>query len=326
MKWTEKFRDAALKWRGMRASKRFRSFVQYLVFVGVASLFWVVLALNDNVVHTFDMALAIENVPDSVKFISDPPAKFHITVRDKGTNLLRNGLLSKPRIMFNFRDFAQDGKFRVSRTEFNATLKTLLGPSAQISSVSLDSLSLNYAVGKGKRVPIVVCTDVTAAPGYVISDTPEPKQRFVVVYGAPAMLDTITRVYTEKFIKRNLSETETDEVAFRKIRGAKIEPSKVEVIIPVEPLVKKESMITIKIENVPPGESLLLFPNRVRVVYYVPMSIFNSDVAPMDVAVDWLDTKRVKGDKLPLRIQEFYEYVENPQMMLDSVEFSVMKN
>lgn len=310
----------------MRASKGFRSFMQYLVFVGVATLFWIILSLNDNVTRSVDLRLIIANVPDSVTFISDPPTQFHVIVRDKGTNLLRSGILSHPHIEFNFRDFAEDGAFRIRKNEFNAALKGAFGASAQISSTSIDSISLSYTTDKGKRVPVVVRADVAAAPGYVISEKPKPVQRWALIYSCSNVIDTITRVYTEPVVKRNVSETEEVEVKFRPIKGVKIFPSTVKVRIPVEPLVKKEAMLNIGMENVPEGQSLLLFPNRVKVVYYVPMSVFSSDLAPMEVAVDWMDTKRVKGAKLPIRIRQYYEYLENPQLLLDSVEYSIMKN
>lgn len=300
--------------------------MQYLVFVGVATLFWIILSLNDNVTRSIDLRIQIANVPDSVTFISDPPASFHVIVRDKGTKLLRSGMLSHPHLEFNFRDFADDGVFRIRKSDFNTALKSAFGASAQIMSASLDSLSLTYTTEKGKRVPVVVVSDVSAAPGFVVAEKPTPMQKWVLVYSCSEMVDTVTRVYTEPVVKRNLSETEEVDVKFRPIKGMKITPASVRVKVPVEPLVKKESMININVENVPEGYSLLLFPNRVKVVYYVPMSVFSSDLPPMDVAVDWMDTKRYRGSKVPIRIRQYFEYVENPTMLLDSVEYSIMKN
>ncbi len=320
-----KLKEIKDKWHGMRASAGFHNFVLFLAFVAVSAFFWLVMSLNDNVTQTFDVDLKVENVPDSVTFINDPPATFHVTLRDKGTNILRSGILSNPRVGLNFRDYAENGIFRVTKTDINSAVKGTFGNSAQITAVSLDSLLLYYTTDKGRRVPVVVGADVSAAPGMVISEDPKPLQRFALIYSYSEDIDTITRVYTQPITRRNLSETTEVEVSMRPIPKVKIVPSEVKVKIPVEPLVKKESMTTVSALNVPEGESLLLFPNRVQVVYYVPMSLFNSDLVPVEVTVDYRDIYKYQGDRLPVSIHSAADYVESPRMFTDSVEYTLVK-
>ena len=85
-------------------------------------------------------------------------------------------------------------------------------------------------------------------------------------------------------------------------------------------------MATVSTLNVPEGESLLLFPNKVQVVYYVPMSLFNSDLIPVEVAVDYADIYRYSGDRLPVSIRSFADYVASPQIHVDSVEYTLVKH
>lgn len=320
-----KLEKAKEKWRGMRASTGFHDFVLFLAFVVVAAFFWLVMSLNDNVSKTFDVDLRIENVPDSVTFINDPPASFHVMIRDKGTNILRSGTLADPQVSLNFRNYADDGIFRVTKADITSALKSAFGNSAQITELSLDSLRLHYTTEKGRRVPIVVISDVSAASGMVISGASKPLLRSALIYSYSEDIDTITRVYTQPIVRRNLSETTEVEVQLRPIPMVKIVPSVVKVRIPVEPLVKKESMASVSAVNVPEGESLLLFPNRVQVAYYVPMSLFSSDLVPVDVSVDYRDIYKYSGDRLPVSIHSYADYVESPQVFVDSVEYTLVK-
>lgn len=313
------------QWKGLKSSSRFHNAMLYLSFVAVATLFWFILALNDNVTETVDVRLRIANVPDTVTFINDPPKEFHVTLRDKGTNLLRNGIVSHPQVDLNFRDFANNGVFRFSKSDMNSALKARFGTSAQITSTSIDSLYLRYTTGKGRRMPVVVRSDVSAANGYILSGPVEPLTRAVMVYSYPEVLDTMSRVYTEVLSRRNLSETSVYVVKLCNIPNAKIEPNQIEVRIPVEPMVKKESMVTIHAKNVPAGESLLLFPSRVLVSYFVPMSLFNSDLIPIDIAVDYNDTKTTRGDRIPVRIYDYADYIANVELRADSVEYTLVK-
>lgn len=321
----QKLSQAKAKWRGMRTSVGFHNFVLFLAFVAVATFFWFVMTLNDSVTRTCDISLRIQDIPDSVTFINDPPKTFHVTIRDKGTNMLRSGLFGHPKISLNFRDYANNGIFRVSKSEINATMKHTFGNNAQIIGISLDSLYLHYSTQKGRRVPIVVVEDVTAVPGMVICDGAQPLVRSALIYSYEDKVDTITRVYTQPVIKRNLDATTEVTVQMQSIPAVKIVPSTVRVKIPVEPLVKKEEMATVRATNVPPDESLLLFPNRVQVEYYVPMSLFSANVIPVDVLVDYRDIYKYSGSRLPVRIRSIEDYVQSPQIHTDSVEYTIVK-
>lgn len=314
------------QWHGVRTKEGFHRAILFICFVLVSSLLWIILSLNDNVTQTFDVRVKIENVPDSITFINDPPSMVHVTVKDKGTNLVRNGWLNKLHVNFNFRDFAENGIFHVSRTDFSTALKSAFGNSAQIASSSVDSLYMRYTSEKGRRVPVVVIADITTAPGFIMASSPEPSEKGVLIYSDSNMGDTITRVYTQPVGFRNLENTTEVEVAIRPIAGTKIVPSKVKVKIPIEPLVKKESMVTITIDKMPEGQTLLLFPNMVRVEYYTPMSLYNSDLVPVDVSVDFQDVDKYKGNNLPLRVTTLSDYVEGVKVLEDSVEYALQNN
>lgn len=313
------------RWRKVKASKSFHNAIVFLMFVAVSTLFWFILAMNDSVTKTFDVALKIVNVPDSVTFISDPPESIHVTLRDKGTNILRTGVVNRPTVHINFRDFASKTYFRYTKNDLDAALKATFGSSAQIGAVSIDSLCLRYTTGKGHKVPIVVKADISASAGNVISGVPEPLERVVRVYSVSNNIDTLNRVYTEPIVKRNLSSTTEVEVPLKHIPGVKMIPSKVKVKITVDPLVKKDALATVRALNVPEGMTLLLFPATVPVSYYVPMSQFNDEEVPLKVTVDYNDVTGSNESRLPLSIASTESYVASPHLGEKDVEYTIVK-
>lgn len=312
-------------WENLRKSTGFHNAYVFLIFLFIAALFWLVMALNDNVTRTIDVRLNVTYVPDSVTFINDPPASFHVTVRDKGTTLMRAGGMNRAAVSFNFRDYAEGGRFRVSSADISGALKATFGNSAVISACSLDSLNLAYTSDKGKRVPVVVSFDVSASPGFIISYTPVPEPASVLVYADRETLDTISRVYTRRLVHRNLEEPYEAKIGFRPISGVKIVPSEISVRIPVEPLVKKESMVTVKAVGVPDDKGLLFFPTKIPVVYYVPMGLFNSEEVPFEVIVKYSDIFSSGGDRVAVKLGPVPDYIENVQLKADSVEYSLIK-
>ncbi len=313
------------KWRTVRKSSWFHDALFYLIFVAVAAVFWFIIALNDNVSRTFRVALRFENVPDSVTFISDPPEYMSVTVRDKGSNILRSGVLKHPSVSFNFRDFATNGTLRLSQADINTALKNSFGSSMQVAAVSLDSLRLSYTTDRGRRVPVVVRVDVSAASGYIISGPPIAKEKSVLLYSIGSQADSVRHVYTQVLTRSDLSSTASYKVSLKAIPNVKMVPDVIDVEIPVEPIVRKEGFADVEVLNLPKGESLLLFPNKVPVEYYIPMSQFSRDDIELSATVDYYDILRTSGSRLPLSMGASPAYVLNPALKLDSVEYTIVK-
>lgn len=322
-----KIEEARAKWKELKSTSSFHNAVVFLIFVAISALFWLILALNDSAQNNFNVKVQITNVPDSVTFISDIPEKIHVNVRDKGTNLWRSGFLRHPSMQIDFKDYASAGILRFSGEDIMTALKTTFGATAQISAVSVDSLRLVYTENKGKRVPVVVNSRIFPASGSTIEGEVKAVPSSVYVYGEKEVTDTIHKVVTDLLDIRDVSETTTREIALKKIKGVRIIPSVVKVSVPIEPLVRKRSMVTITPVNVPAGESLLLFPSKVPVEYYVAMSrLGDDDDASIEIQVDYNDISRTdKGDKLPVMVVRYPERFCNLSLKNDGVEYTIVK-
>lgn len=299
----------------------------FLIFVGVSALFWLILALNDSAQNHFNVNIKFINIPDSVTFISDVPERLHVSVSDKGTNLWRNGYLKKPTINIDFKEYSNDGVFRYSYNDLISSLRETFGGTATITSVSLDSLQLFYTTNPGKRVPIVVRCQVFPSPGSTLEGNIKASPGSVYVYGSKNVLDTIHVVYTENVVLRDISETTSREVKIQRIKDARPLPSKVELTVPIEPLVRKEAMITVDPINVPTGVELLLFPSKIPVEYYVAMSRLNEDNdEDIHLIVNYEDIFKSHGDKLKVEKQDYPERLMNLTLRTDSIEYAVVKD
>ncbi len=322
----QKIEEARSKWKRLRSTSGFHNAVVFLIFVAISALFWLILALNDSAQQNFNVRVQLTNVPDTVTFISDVPEKIHVNVRDKGTNLWRSGFMRHPSMQIKFKDYASKGILRFSREDIMAALKVTFGTSAQITSVSLDSLKLVYTTNKGKRVPVVVNSKIIPDLGSILEGTVKAVPSSVYVYGEQNITDTINKVVTHLLDLKDVSETTTQEVSIVKIAGVRIVPSSVNVTVPIEPLVKKQSMVTITPINVPHGESLLLFPSKVPVEYYVAMSrLGDDDDASIEIQVDYHEISSSSGDKLPVEVVRYPDRFCNLSLKTDSVEYTIVK-
>lgn len=312
-------------WEKVKSTQRFRDLLLFTIFVVISAIFWMIMSLNENVQTTFDINVNIYDTPDSVTFITEPPEKIQVTVRDKGTNLLRRGLMRGADLDVNFKEYASGGLLRYPKEALYTSLRRIFGSTAQISAVSVDSLKLAYTTNKGKRVPIVVETDVTASSGNVVAGNPILSQTYAYVYADKYILDTITRVYTKKIVKRNLAASAKEEAEIIGIKGVRIEPTTIKVDIPVEPLVSKTASCIVKVVNVPEGLSVLLFPEKIDVAYFVPMSRYNAVQNNIEVVADYAQSGHGRSGRLPVSVGKHPPYCINVKPMTDSLEYTIVR-
>ncbi|MBO5444660.1 MAG: YbbR-like domain-containing protein [Muribaculaceae bacterium] len=313
-------------WRMLRKSSRFRSVISFAVFVAIAALFWLVTTLNDSVQDSCTVKVRIVNKPDTVTFISEVPKSIHVEVKDKGSSLMRTAWMKTPSVELNFRELSDHGQLICSRSDLMAALKEVFGMNATILSTSIDSLRLRYTDRPGKTIPVEVAVQASAKAGYVVFGAPVSDPPRVTAYGPREILDTLTRAFTKKYIEQDLSEPMEFMSELKPIPGVRLIPSGVKVKINVEPLVAKEEMITVEAENVPGEESLLLFPSKVRVSYFVPMSEFSKDTRHVRVVVDYNDIPRYMGARLPLIIESMKgSDAVRPVLYTDSVEYTLVR-
>lgn len=325
MKLKSTISSIAKTWSSLRRKRNFRSLVQYMVFVAIAALFWFILALNDNLLENVEVKVRIYDVPDSATFIDLPPSSLHVTVRDKGTSLLRTAFLRRPVMNINFKEYSDRGILRIPPSELYALLRGTFGTSAQITSVSIDSLHLGYTMNPGRQVLVGVRGVYTAADGFEIGKKLYISNRYVMIYSDNPDADTISKVYTSRFVCRNLDAPERVSVALEAIPGVRMIPAKVSVTIPVEALVKKKATVPVKVINVPAQESLLIFPANVDITYFVPMSRFNEPQSDIVVTADYQDIVAGHRSRMPISVEHHGHEAINVTLLTDSVEYTIVR-
>ena len=310
----------------LSAAGKFKSLWQYLMFVALAGLFWLIMALNDDVQSDFTVRVEIAGVPDSVTFITDPPSTITVSVRDKGSLLLRRRFMSEPVIRIPFSEYASGNRLRISQSVLMSRLRSVFGSEAVISITSTDSIGIWYTSSPAKIVPIRADVDVTPALGKVINGAPRISVREAKLYAVNNMADTIMYVSTQQIMRRDLSDPLTVKIGIRHIPGVRIEPSDIEVTIPVEPLENRRDMVTIVPTGVPPGESMALFPHKVEVSYLVPMSMneeLPSDAFAVTAAYD--DIAKSSSAMVRIKLTKVPAGVYNASLRTDSVEYTIIR-
>lgn len=308
----------------IRNSRKTKDFLVFLVFVGIAAVFWFILALNDDMQNTYEVPVEINNVPDSVTFISNPPLKLRVSVRDRGLNGLKHKISGVPVLNLNFEEYSENNHFALTHSDLQVLFRRLFGTSALISSVSPDSLNLVYTTFPGHKVPLELKYDVTVASGMVLGK-PLMSASSVEVFST-SRSDTIRKLYTENIVLRNIDHDMTVDVPVQSVPGKRVIPENVKVTFIVEQLIKKESEVLVEADNIPLGHDILFFPSRVKVSYFVPMSKYTDNSVPIKIEASFNEAYNASSDKVGIKVVSKAPYMSNVELLQDSVEYTLVKN
>lgn len=272
--------------RGLK-TRRGRSFVLYLLCLGIALMFWVIITLDETTEGDYEVPVELVNVPDSVVLISDIPQSINVVIKGKGTQFLRYYLLPVPSMKIDFRQYTAEGScIKLSQSKIDSKLREIFGQGVSIISVHPDSISLRYTSGSGYKLPLRINATVSASSQSIISGPVSSAIDSVRVYTINGEAPDFDIVETEELRCKDVSDSMICEVNIKKVPGTRIIPESVKVTIPAELLVSKKYSLPVKAINIPENARLITYPSTIEVSYLVPMSLSNQEI-PARAIIDY---------------------------------------
>ncbi|MCF0187602.1 MAG: YbbR-like domain-containing protein [Bacteroidaceae bacterium] len=248
--------------------------MQFLMFVAISLMFWALMELNNPKEVELKIPIELIHKPDSITMISTVPKIVTVTVRDKGMAILRYNYYDTPRLKCDFLDYNDgEGIFKISTKQLHFKVRQLLDNESELVSVLPDSIYLKYTDLPGKLVPIRMDVDFGPELGFEVTGRAKLSHDSVMVYGTRESMADISEVYTFRVVEKALRDTLRREVGFAPLKDVRIEPHKVVLTVPVEPLVRTKVSANITVRNAPKDVNVITFPSTTKISYLIPRSL-----------------------------------------------------
>ena len=307
-------------------SPRGRDTMMFLLFVVISCILWAVLSLNDEKQYDLHLPMRITNVPDSVTLISPGPEALSVSLRAKGTQLMKMTVGRMPTVNVDFRAFRSDGTVHLSATDLKGLVRNATGGS-QVSMVYPDSLSLPYTTHKGIRVPVRLDYKVTAGPQSALTGRPRLSADSVLLYTAGSAPDRADAVSTEPIHLLGIDKNTTLRVKLMAPRGTRLIPDSIDVTFEVEPLIFKSRKVVIEPINVPEGTKLITFPAQIDVFFMVPVSGYRQSDNHFRVVADYRTIRQGTGSRnVKLSLINVPSNFQNAHLSADSAEYIIERH
>ena len=305
-------------------SPRGKDSLMFLLFLIISFILWSVLSLNEEDQYDLRMPVKITHVPDSVTLITPGPEALNVSLRAKGTSLLKMTMGNTPDVDIDFRAYRSNGTVHLSAADLKAVVRNATGGS-QVSLVYPDSINIPYTTHSGYQLPIVVDYKVTAGPQAVIIGKPRLSQDSASVYlWGNSLPENLENLVTEPIRLIGLEHSETRRVRLFGPAGSRVIPDSVDVTFQVEPLIFKTRKVAIEPVNVPEKTKLITFPAQIEVAYLVPMSEYASADTHFRVVADYR-TLKPGTRRIKLSLHNVDPNLRNVHLSADSAEYIIEK-
>lgn len=321
----DKARRAANIIRQYVFSPRGKSVLTFCVFLAISAALWVVMSLNQEMQQDIRCRVEIVNKPDSVTMISYLPEDISVSVKSRGSQLIKFSFGTPPTVSIDYKYFMHGNRISIGTSEMRALLRNVFGQNAQILSFSPDTLNLLFTSRPGVSMPVNVNAQVSTRSDFSMAGIPECVPESVVVYSIRPLDPVVDKVVTPVIQYTNISENQKIRTRVNVPPGCRAFPDSVSVIIRVEPLIARSIKVPITAVNVPDSVRLILLPTTVTASYMVPANMYNDQLPPLVVTADYrsIDAShparriRINADnsKAPA--------LRNIRLSTDSVEYMV---
>ncbi len=309
--------------KGLRTNQG-RNFLTFIIFLAISTVFWLLLALNDDIQKDYQIPVQLEDFPENITLLSGYEPSLSVTIKDKGSSLMRFEWGNRPNLKLKYDDFIRqyDSILIYRSSPLNSSVRGIFGSAASIVTIRPDSLRLIYTTNPGIKMAITVNSDIHTQPQYAYAGHPIISVDSVTVYSnSPDRYKTHT-ISTRPIVLAELTDTVSVDAQLDAAPGARVIPSTVRITFPVEPLVAKKQSVPIEVVNIPFGQKIVTFPSITEVSYLIPKSMYNAQNVAVRATVDYNDISR--NDKtLYISLSRLPAYYKNPSLSPEQVEYVI---
>jgi hypothetical protein len=255
---------------------------------------WLLYNMNQSYSATLQSRVYVKsNLPGYFPKSSDP-VTVEARCRATGYDMLRNRRRMRSKSVTIQVDPDQlteegEGVFVLSSNALGAHIGELFGSEVRLESFISPTYSFRFPQENHKTVPVIPVSYLTFRPQFMLRDRLRLQPDSVIVYGEPAYLENVERIYTHKISASNLHASKVGNVALECPRGVRLSDTEVGFTINVTRYVEIKKNVSLSVRNAPSGKELSIFPSTAEVSFRCVFPMASDRTSEMQFYIDYND-------------------------------------
>lgn len=299
----------------------------FLTCLILAVFAWLFFSLSNNYEYDVKTAVSFKNPPLNKAFNPLQSDTVTLTVKGTGWQLLFTKMRIYPKEVKVSLSPLQKRNF-VTFTNQLKEINKDYSTEQKIINVVPDTLYFDFTTRKVKKVPVKLLTKLTFIKQFgqskdIILDPAE-----VTVTGPQSELDKISFWPSDTLIKKKVNNDIIGNVNLGRSNEPNISifPSQSQVKIPVEEFTERSLNIPVKVINNKEYYNIKLIPEKVKVVFMVPLSLYESITEDdFEASVNFDLWKIDHMHQLPIEIKKRKYFLRFKRVEPNQLDFFIKK-
>lgn len=254
-----------------------REVLTFALFVVFAALIWYGHAMQSARNARVPVIVNYTGASGNVAFSGNGlPDTIIVEVRDAGARL--STYRREPlHLTIDLRPYlhGDKGTVHITADALRRSISDLLQGTSQLIEIAPEEISCDYYTEEDKTVALAVSDDWRPAPEYQPVGAPTLSRNKVKIYGAASKLAAIDTIFTQPVGRTDLTDTTTIQLALALPADIRANIDSVSVQFITERFTEKKMTIPVRVDGVPEGYHIRIFPREVEVTVRVGISHFS---------------------------------------------------
>lgn len=314
----------------VRFNKRLTAF---LICIFIAGLFWFLNALTKNYNTVLSFPVAYQNLPENMVLTRKLPQNISLLLNAEGYHLLSHQLkFNRDTIYIDVSNLniRANGKIYEAKmptvTRFDK-IASQLSPEIKITRIVPDTIYFSFGNKKSKNVPVKINASITFEKQYRLKDKISYKPASIQVEGLDRLVDSIKVLETDSLILNQLNKSVSGQLSIQlpdQYKSLVLSSNHVMVNVPVEQYTEASMEVPIEVINLPGNLTLKIFPEKVKITYWVAFSDFDRVLEDHFKAI--VDYGKLNNtNRLNVEIRQLPGFVTVAKITPSKVEYIIQK-
>lgn len=241
----------------------------------LATFFWFLSSLSKSYTTQLQIPLSYTSYNKSFILTEEPSQALTIQVSGNGFELLGEQMsLNRRAIEVDLSKAVRinSNKYGIPTSSLENFIYNSLDKDLKLERMMDDSILLQTDRRVERILKVIPKLELSYKSSFNLMGDVVISPEQLRVSGAKNMMDTLIYLVTEKIVQEELSDSvriEYDFASNEALSGLTIEPSKIEILVPVGKFTEKAFDVPIKVKG--NTASVRTFPNKVKVIFLVPL-------------------------------------------------------
>ena len=295
--------------------------------LALATFFWFLSSLSKS--YTTDLSIPLKYVSYNKEFIitEAPPENIIVTVFGSGFDLLGEQVsLNRNVIKIDLSKAIPLGKNRygIATQKLTNDILSSLDKDLKFERITTDSIIFFTDKRVSKRLRVVPKMNLTYESSYNLNGEVSIEPSIITVSGPKSEIDTLNFLTTELISEDDLEDSLVITQNLKELKLYKnltFDPEEIKITIPVEKFTEKIFELEIEVNS--KKTDIITFPNKVKVVFLVPLNTYELlQSSDLKAEVNF-NSKTANLRKLPIELKGIPSFAKLLRIEPKKVEFII---